>query len=284
MAAIPIDGKAVATKCREALKAEVLDCKKQGISVSLSVILVGNDSASQIYVRNKQRACEEIGIDSHLIHLSEEITQKELLEEIQKLNQDPSCNGILVQLPLPKHLCESDILQAISPQKDVDGFHPQNMGRLMEGAPLLVPCTAAGILELIHSTGVTPASKHCVIVGRSNIAGKPTAMLLLQEDATVTIVHSKTKHLAEITRQADILIVAVGKADFIRKEMIRPGAVVIDVGINRREDGTLCGDVAFAEAEEVASYLTPVPGGVGPMTITMLLKNTVFAAKMQNNA
>ena len=282
MSAILIDGKTVAKRCRTELKQEVATCKKGGISVSLSVILVGDDPASQIYVRNKQRACEEVGIHSNTIRMPQNVTQEELLEEISKQNADPSCNGILAQLPLPAHLSEKEVLQAISPLKDVDGFHPENMGRLMEGAPSFVPCTAAGILELIHSTGVSLASKRCVVVGRSNIVGKPTSILLLQEDATVTIAHSKTKNLQELTKQADVLIVAVGRAGLIRGDMIRPGAVVIDVGMNRTEDGALCGDVAFSEAEETAGFLTPVPGGVGPMTIAMLLKNTVVAAKMQN--
>lgn len=282
MSAVKIDGKIVAQNCLTETKKEVRELEKKGVSVSLSVILVGDDPASQVYVRNKQRACEEVGIRSNTIKLPESVTQEELLAEIYKQNADKSCNGILVQLPLPKHISEKEVLHAVSPEKDVDGFHPQNMGKLFEGTSCFVPCTAAGVLELIDSVGISPASKHCVIVGRSNIVGKPVSMLLLQKDATVTIAHSKTKNLKEITSLADILIVAVGKEEMIRKDMIKPGAVVIDVGINRRKDGSLCGDVAFDEAEETAGYITPVPGGVGPMTIAMLLKNTVFAAKKQN--
>lgn len=282
MAANLIDGKAIAARCRKDVKFEVEALNKKGISVSLTVILAGDDPASQIYVRNKQRACEEVGIFSKTIHLHESVSQKEILQIIKEENDDISCNGILVQLPLPKDIPEELAINAISPKKDVDGFHPQNMGRLLTGSPSFVPCTPAGILELINSTGVSIASKRCVVVGRSNIVGKPVSVLLLQQDATVTIAHSKTKDLGELTKQADILVVAVGKAGLINRDMVKPCAVVIDVGMNRKEDGSLCGDVDFDEVKNTAGFITPVPGGVGPMTIAMLLKNTVLAAKMQN--
>ena len=282
MAANLIDGKAIAARCRKDVKSEVEALNKKGISVSLTVILAGNDPASQIYVRNKQRACEEVGIFSKTIRLHESVSQKEILQIIKEENDDVSCNGILVQLPLPKDIPEELAINAISPQKDVDVFHPQNMGSLLAGSHSFVPCTPAGILELINSTGVSIASKRCVVVGRSNIVGKPVSVLLLQQDATVTIAHSKTKDLGELTKQADILVVAVGKAGLINRDMVKPGAVVIDVGMNRKEDGSLCGDVDFDGVKQTAGFITPVPGGVGPMTIAMLLKNTVLAAKMQN--
>ena len=282
MAAKLIDGKAIAARCRKEIKSEVEVLNKKGIAVSLTVILAGDDPASQIYVRNKQRACEEVGIVSKTIRLPQSISKRELLQVIKEENDDVSCNGILVQLPLPKDIPEELAINAISPKKDVDGFHPQNMGRMLTGSPSFVPCTPAGILELINSTGVSIASKRCVVVGRSNIVGKPVSVLLLQQDATVTIAHSKTKDLGELTKQADILVVAVGKAGLINRDMVKPGAVVIDVGMNRKEDGSLCGDVDFDEVKNTAGFITPVPGGVGPMTIAMLLKNTVLAAKMQN--
>lgn len=282
MAAKLIDGKAIAACCRKEVKSEVAALNQKGITVSLTVILAGDDPASQIYVRNKQRACEEVGIFSKTIRLPQSVSKRELLQVIKEENDDVSCNGILVQLPLPKDIPEELAINAISPQKDVDGFHPQNMGSLLTGFPSFVPCTPAGILELINSTGVSIASKRCVVVGRSNIVGKPVSVLLLQQDATVTIAHSKTKDLEELTKQADILVVAVGKAGLINRDMVKPGAVVIDVGMNRKEDGSLCGDVDFNEVKQTAGFITPVPGGVGPMTIAMLLKNTVLAAKMQN--
>lgn len=282
MAAKLIDGKAIAARCRKEVKSEIAALNQKGITVSLTVILAGDDPASQIYVRNKQRACEEVGIFSKTIRLHESVSQKEILQIIKEENDDVSCNGILVQLPLPKDIPEELAINAISPQKDVDGFHPQNMGSLLAGSHSFVPCTPAGILELINSTGVSIASKRCVVVGRSNIVGKPVSVLLLQQDATVTIAHSKTKDLGELTKQADILVVAVGKAGLINRDMVKPGAVVIDVGMNRKEDGSLCGDVDFDGVKQTAGFITPVPGGVGPMTIAMLLKNTVLAAKMQN--
>ncbi len=282
MAANLIDGKAIAERCRKDVKSEVEALNKKGIDVSLTVILAGDDPASQIYVRNKQRACEEVGIVSKTIRLPQSISKRELLQVIKEENDEVSCNGILVQLPLPKDIPEALAINAISPKKDVDGFHPQNMGRMLTGSPSFVPCTPAGILELINSTGVSIASKRCVVVGRSNIVGKPVSVLLLQQDATVTIAHSKTKDLGELTKQADILVVAVGKAGLINRDMVKPGAVVIDVGMNRKEDGSLCGDVDFDAVKDTVGFITPVPGGVGPMTIAMLLKNTVLAAKMKN--
>lgn len=283
MKAQKIDGKAIAERCRSEIKAEVEALRAQGITPGLAVVLVGEDPASQVYVRNKHRACEEVGIYSAEYRLPAETTREELLAIIDKLNHDDRIDGILVQLPLPRHLDEKEILFAIDPSKDVDAFHPQNVGRMVIGNQLFLPCTPSGILELIDSTGVDIAGKECVIIGRSNIVGKPMAILMLQRNATVTICHSKTQDLAEITRRADILISAVGKAGFVTADMVKPGAVVIDVGMNRNAEGKLCGDVCTEEVGEVAGYITPVPGGVGPMTITMLLRSTLISAKKRRN-
>ena len=275
-----IDGKAMSAQIRAELKEE---CRafvaERGFAPALSVVIVGDDPASQVYVRNKARACEEVGFGSRVYALPAETTQAELLGLIGKLNADPTVHGILVQLPLPKHLDETALLLAIDPRKDVDAFHPYNVGKLTVGNPTFLPCTPAGVMELIRRTGVDPAGRHCVVVGRSNIVGKPMALLLLAANGTVTICHSRTRDLAAVTRTADILVVAVGRAKFIKADMVKRGAVVIDVGMNRDENGKLCGDVDFAAVEPVAAAITPVPGGVGPMTITMLLRNTLTAAK-----
>lgn len=277
-----IDGKQISAQVKEDVKAEVARLKGQGISVGLAVVIVGDDPASRIYVNNKKKACEALGIHSEEFALPQDTSEEELLALVSRLNEDDTINGILVQLPLPGHIDEKKIIAAISPKKDVDAFHAVNVGQIMIGDYDFLPCTPAGCMELIHSTGVSVASKRCVVVGRSNIVGKPMAMLLLHESGTVTICHSKTQNLAEICREADILVAAVGRAKLITKEMVKPGAVVIDVGMNRDENGKLCGDVDFAGVSEVAGYITPVPGGVGPMTIAMLMKNTVMAAKLQN--
>lgn len=279
-----IDGKAVAASVRADVAREVAELKKQGIVPGLAVVIVGDDPASQIYVRNKRRACESTGIYSEEYALPENTTQQELLELINRLNRDPKISGILVQSPLPQGLDEAAVVESIRPEKDVDAFHSSNVGKLMQGRPLFQPCTPSGIIELIRSVGVSIEGARCVVVGRSNIVGKPLAMLLLQNHGTVTVCHSRTQGLADITRQGDILISAAGKAGLITAEMVKPGAVVIDVGMNRGADRKLCGDVDFAGVEPVASYLTPVPGGVGPMTIAMLMKNTMMAARLQNGA
>ncbi|MEM1484070.1 bifunctional methylenetetrahydrofolate dehydrogenase/methenyltetrahydrofolate cyclohydrolase FolD [Oscillospiraceae bacterium PP1C4] len=274
-----IDGKAESAKLREALKAEVEALAEDGITPGLAVVIVGDDSASQVYVRNKEKGCEELGIYSEKYALPAQTTQEELLALVDKLNKKPDIDGILVQLPLPKHLDEKAVIEAISPNKDVDAFHAENVGKIMIGDYKFLPCTPAGIMELIKSTGIEVSGKECVIIGRSNIVGKPMAMLLLHQNGTVTICHSKTHNLAEVTRRADILVAAVGKAKFVTADMVKEGAVVIDVGMNRDENGKLCGDVDFDAVCEIAGAITPVPGGVGPMTITMLLKNTIEAAK-----
>lgn len=279
MAATIIDGKEIARSIREALANEVKSLAEQGVIPGLTVILVGDDPASHSYVRGKVKGCEEVGIRSDVIRMPDRVTQEELLQTIRQLNENPNVHGILVQLPLPPHIDEKAVIDTISPDKDVDGFHPINVGNMMIGADAFVPCTPAGIIQLIKWTGVEITGKRVVVVGRSNIVGKPVAQLLLQENATVTMCHSRTENLPELTRQAEILISAVGKPDLIRKEHVTPGTMVIDVGVNRLESGKLVGDVHFAEVAEVASYITPVPGGVGPMTITMLLENTVKAAK-----
>jgi len=281
MAATIIDGKAVARSIRESLAKEVKALAEQGVIPGLTVILVGDDPASHSYVRGKVKGCEEVGIRSDVIHMPDQVTQEELLHTIRQLNENPNVHGILVQLPLPAHIDEKAVIDTISPDKDVDGFHPINVGNMMIGAEAFVPCTPAGIIQLIKWTGVEITGKRVVVVGRSNIVGKPVAQLLLQENATVTMCHSRTENLPELTRQAEILISAVGKPDLIRKEHVTPGTMVIDVGVNRLESGKLVGDVQYAEVAEVASYITPVPGGVGPMTITMLLENTVKAAKQR---
>lgn len=274
-----IDGKAVAAKLRAALKLEVDACKQNGTTPGLAVVLVGENSASQVYVGRKTKACAELGMYSEQHNLPAETTQAELLALVDKLNRDPAIHGILVQLPLPGHLDEAAVIEAISPAKDVDAFHAQNVGAIMLGEYKFLPCTPAGIMELIASTGIEVAGKECVVIGRSNIVGKPMAMLLLHAHGTVTICHSRTKNLAEVCRRADILVAAIGKAKFITGDMVKPGAVVIDVGMNRDEQGALCGDVDFDSVEPVAGYITPVPGGVGPMTIATLMKNTIAAAK-----
>ncbi len=276
-----IDGKRISAELREQVRREVALLGGQGISVCLAVMIVVEDPASKIYVRNKKKACEELGIQSQEYALPAETSQEALLDLVEQLNQDPAVNGILVQLPLPAHIDEKSVLEAISPKKDVDAFHPINVGRIMIGSYDFLPCTPAGCMELIHSTGTEVSGKRCVVVGRSNIVGKPMAMLLLHESGTVTVCHSRTENLAEICRSADILVAAAGKAGLITGDMIKPGAVVIDVGMNRDGEGGLCGDVDAASAEPVAGWLTPVPGGVGPMTITMLMRNTVTAARLQ---
>lgn len=276
-----IDGKMISTLIKDECKEKVAEYKKQGISICLAVIQVGNDPASSVYVNNKKKACAYIGIDSLSYELPEETTQEELLALIEELNQKKEVNGILVQLPVPKHIDEKTIINAISPKKDVDGFHPQSVGSLCIGQPGFVSCTPAGIIELLKRTNVDIAGKNCVVIGRSNIVGKPMALLMLRENATVTVTHSKTKNLKEITKQADILIVAIGKPKFVDSSYVKDGAVVIDVGIHRNEDNKLCGDVDFESVKTIASAITPVPGGVGPMTIAMLMKNCVDSVSLQ---
>lgn len=275
-----IDGKTIAKNCKLYTAEKVRKLKERGVTPGLAVILVGDDSASKIYVRNKRKACEEVGIYSEEYFLPETTTQEELLELIDTLNRSETIHGILVQSPLPQGIDEALVADSVDPKKDVDAFHANNVGLLVQGRQIFQPCTPAGVVELIHSTGVDIAGKRCVVIGRSEIVGKPLAMLLLHQNGTVTICHSKTEHLHELTRTADILVSAVGKAGFVTKEMVKPGAVVIDVGMNRDEAGKLCGDVVFSEVEPVASYITPVPGGVGPMTIAMLMENTVTAAAL----
>ena len=273
-----IDGKTISAERRAQMKKEVAALAEDGITPGLAVVIVGDDPASKVYVRNKKKACEELGIYSEEYALPAETTQDELLALIRELNAKPDIDGILVQLPLPKQLDEKAVIEAISPDKDVDAFSAANVGKIMIGDYKLLPCTPAGIMELIHASGVEVKGKECVVIGRSNIVGKPMAMLLLHEHGTVTICHSRTRDLSEVTRRADILIVAIGKAKFVTADMVKPGAVVIDVGMNRDENGKLCGDVDFDSVSEVAGAITPVPGGVGPMTITMLMKNTITAA------
>ncbi|MBR7094929.1 MAG: bifunctional methylenetetrahydrofolate dehydrogenase/methenyltetrahydrofolate cyclohydrolase FolD [Clostridia bacterium] len=275
-----IDGRAVAASVRERIRKDTEDfVKRTGTVPGLAVVLVGEDPASQVYVRNKHRACGEVGFLSRVYTLPESIGEDELLALIAELNADEAIHGILVQLPLPKHISESRVILAIDPRKDVDAFHPQNVGGIMTGDYKFVPCTPAGVMELLSYYGIDPSGKSAVVVGRSNIVGKPQALLLLEKNATVTVCHSRTKDLAAVTRTADILVVAVGRAKMITGDMVKEGAVVIDVGMNRTEDGKLCGDVDFESVFPVASHITPVPGGVGPMTITMLLCNTLRAAE-----
>lgn len=268
-----IDGKRISQEIKDELKEQVAKLKEQGTNVSLAVIQVGNDPASCVYVRNKKLACEYIDIQSLSYELPEETTEEELIGLIQKLNEDPSVNGILVQLPVPAHINADRIIQTISPDKDVDGFHPQNVGKLVIGERGFVSCTPAGIIQLLKRSGIEIAGKHCVVIGRSNIVGKPMALLMLRENATVTVAHSKTHNLKEICQNADILIVAIGKPQFITADYVKDGAVVIDVGIHRDENNKLCGDVKYDEVVPKASAITPVPGGVGPMTIAMLMHN-----------
>ena len=281
MSAIRMDGKMVSAKVRGSILEEVNKLKEQGVRPGLAVIIVGEDPASQVYVRNKERACEECGFYSEKYALPEETTQEQLLELIEELNQNPRIDGILCQLPVPNHIDDQAIIDAISPEKDVDAFHPVNVGKIMVGNFDFLPCTPAGVMQLLEEYGIDPQGKNCVVIGRSNIVGKPMSMLLLHKNGTVTICHSRTKNLKEICAQADILVAAVGKADFVTADMVKEGATVIDVGMNRK-DGKLCGDVCFDEVNEKAAYLTPVPGGVGPMTITMLMKNTLKAAKLHH--
>lgn len=281
MTAMIIQGKEVAQSIRAELADEVAKLKQQGVVPGLTVVLVGDDPASQSYVRGKAKGCEEVGIRSEVILKDASTTEEELLAIIQQLNENPNVNGILVQLPLPSHISETAVIEAIHPEKDVDGFHPISVGNMVLGNETMLPCTPHGIIELIKRTGTQIAGKHAVVIGRSNIVGKPVSLLLQQENATVTMCHSRTQNLEEYTTKADILVVATGRAHMIGKEHVKPGAVVIDVGVNRIETGKLVGDVKFDEVKEVAGYLTPVPGGVGPMTITMLLKNTVAAARRQ---
>ena len=275
-----IDGKKISKEIKDELKAKVEQYKKEGKECSLAVIQVGNDSASSVYVGNKKKACEYIGIGSVSYELPEETSEQELLDLIAKLNNDKKINGILCQLPLPKHIDEDKVINSISPEKDVDGFHPQSVGSLVIGQSGFVSCTPAGIIELLKRSGIEIAGKNCVVIGRSNIVGKPMSLLMLRENATVTICHSKTKDLQAVCKQADILIVAIGKPQYIGAEYVKDGAVVIDVGIHRDENNKLCGDVKFDEVEPVASYITPVPGGVGPMTIAMLMNNCVSAMEL----
>lgn len=277
MAATLIDGRAVAKAFKEEIAQRTQAMIAQGVTPHLAVVLVGEDPASQVYVRNKENGCIKAGIRSTVIRLEEDCTQQALEETVKRLNADASVHGILVQLPLPLHLDEASVLRLIDPDKDVDGFHAMNSGRLMNGQPGFVPCTPLGVMKLLEAYGIDPAGKHAVVIGRSNIVGKPMAMLLLRANATVTICHSRTQNLADITRQADILVAAVGRANFVTADMVKPGAAVIDVGINR-VDGKLVGDVDFDAVSGVASYITPVPGGVGQMTIAMLLANTLDAA------
>ena len=275
-----INGKQVSQNVRENQKRETEELfEKYGKKPGLAVIIVGEDPASKVYVANKEKACIEVGFHSELYRMPENTTMEELLSLIEKLNNDDKIHGILCQLPLPKHLDEEKVILAINPNKDVDAFHPVNTGKIMIGNHSFLPCTPAGVMKLIESTGTDISGKECVVIGRSNIVGKPQAMLLLQANGTVTICHSRTKNLKEVTKRADILVVAIGKADFITGDMVKEGAIVIDVGMNRRADGKLTGDVDFESCEKVASYITPVPGGVGPMTITMLLENTLTAFK-----
>lgn len=277
-----IDGKAVSKKVKEDVKAECEQLKAKGVTPGLAVIIVGDDPASQVYVHNKEVACEICGFYSVKYALPAETTQEELNALIDKLNKDDKINGILCQLPLPSHLDDKEVINRIDPLKDVDAFHPVNVGAIMIGDYNYLPCTPAGVMELIHSTGVDVSGKKAVVMGRSNIVGKPMAMLLLHENATVEITHSRTQNLADITKEADILVAAIGKAKFVKADMVKDGAVVIDVGMNRDENGKLCGDVDFEDVKDKCSFITPVPGGVGPMTIAMLMKNTLTAAKIQN--
>lgn len=275
-----IDGKAISTEIKDELKEKVAAYKEQGIEITLAVVKVGNDPASAVYVRNKEKACEYVGIKSRTLALPEETTEEELLNIVEELNQDKTVNGILVQLPLPKHIDESKILLAIDSRKDVDGFHPVNVGKMVIGEDTFLPCTPAGIIEMLKRSNIEIAGKECVVIGRSNIVGKPMSMLMLKENATVTMTHSKTKDLKEVTKRGDILIAAIGKAKFVTAEYVKEGAVVIDVGMDRDENGKLCGDVDFASVEPKTLAITPVPGGVGPMTVTMLLVNCLRSVEL----
>ena len=279
-----ISGKEVAAVLNEGTAAKVAELKNKGIGVSLAVIIVGDDPASKVYVNNKKKACEKLGITSYEYVLPESTTQEKLMQTVKELNERADVNGILCQLPLPKHLDSNAVIDAIAPEKDVDCFSPTNVGLLNIGRGRLSPCTPAGIMDMLEYKNISVSGKHCVVIGRSNIVGKPMSALLLAADATVTVCHSKTQNLAEITKTADVLIAAVGRPKFVTADMVKDGAVVIDVGIHRTESGKLCGDVDFDSVEPKASYITPVPGGVGPMTIARLMRNTVTAAKLQNSA
>lgn len=276
-----IDGKAIAKKVKEEIAQEVKGLSLQGIRPSLHVVLVGDDPASKVYVRNKEKAAKSVGINTQIHRLSSNVEEKRLLDLIRTLNKDEEVNGILVQLPLPEHIDKNKVLNTIDPLKDVDGLHPENLGLLFAGVPRLVPCTPQGIMRMINEIGFDPTGKEAVVIGRSLIVGKPMAQLLLAANATVTMVHSRTRNIFEHTHRSDILVVAVGRPKIIKQKMVKPGAVVIDVGINRTESGKLVGDVDFGEVSEVAGWITPVPGGVGPMTVAMLLRNTVIATKLQ---
>lgn len=282
MSAQRIDGKKISGDIREELRQEVELLKSKGITPGLVVILVGEDAASQVYVNSKAKTCEQLGYYSEVVRLPADTTQDALLDYIDRYNRDDRVHGILVQLPLPKHIAEKAIIDAIAVEKDVDGFHPVSVGNLMIGDESLLPCTPAGVIELLKRTGNNPAGKHAVVIGRSNIVGKPVSMLLLRENATVTICHSRTTNLPAIAKQADILVAAVGIPKLVKKEWVKEGAVVIDVGVNRLPDGKLCGDVDFDDVLDTAGWITPVPGGVGPMTITMLMANTLKSAKRAN--
>lgn len=275
-----IDGKQISLDIKNELKEKVAKYKEQGIEITLAVVKVGNDPASAVYVRNKEKACEYVGINSKTLALPEETTEEELLNVVKKLNEDKNVNGILVQLPLPKHIDESKVLLTIDSTKDVDGFHPVNVGKMVIGEDTFLPCTPAGIIEMIKRTDIDIEGKECVVIGRSNIVGKPMAMLMLKENATVTIAHSRTKDLKEVTKRADIIVAAIGKAKFVTTDYVKEGAVVIDVGMDRDENGKLCGDVDFESVSKVASAITPVPGGVGPMTVTMLLVNCLRSVEL----
>ena len=275
-----IDGKQISLDIKNELKEKVAKYKEQGIEITLAVVKVGNDPASAVYVRNKEKACEYVGINSKTLALPEETTEEELLNVVKKLNEDKNVNGILVQLPLPKHIDESKVLLTIDSTKDVDGFHPVNVGKMVLGEDTFLPCTPAGIIEMIKRTDIDIEGKECVVIGRSNIVGKPMAMLMLKENATVTIAHSRTKDLKEVTKRADIIVAAIGKAKFVTADYVKEGAVVIDVGMDRDENGKLCGDVDFESVSKVASAITPVPGGVGPMTVTMLLVNCLRSVEL----
>lgn len=281
-AATIISGKQISEEIRKGIALEVEQLSKQNIRPGLAVVLVGDDPASHVYVRNKEKACQDLGFYSEVHRLPAESSEDEVLALVDKMNAQASIHGILVQLPLPKHIREKAIIDAIAVEKDVDGFHPVNVGNLVIGDDSLLPCTPAGVIEMIKRTGIQIAGKHAVVIGRSNIVGKPVALLLQREDATVTMCHSKTHNMAEIARQADILVVAIGRANMIDASYVKPGAIVIDVGMNRLESGKLAGDVDFESVKEVSGPITPVPGGVGPMTITMLMQNTLLAAKRLN--
>ena len=281
--ALIIDGKKVSAEVKEQVRLETLELAKKGIKPGLAVIIVGDDPASRVYVNNKKKACEAVGFLSREYALPATTTQDELLSLVDELNNDKEINGILCQLPLPKGLDEKAVIEAISPLKDVDAFHAINVGKIMIGDYDFLPCTPAGVMEMLHSYKIPVEGKKCVVIGRSNIVGKPMAMLLLHENGTVTVTHSRTKNLAEVTREADILVAAIGKPKFVTADMVKEGAVVIDVGMDRDENGKLCGDVDFENVKEKCSAITPVPGGVGPMTIAVLMKNTLKACKIQNN-